>query len=224
MDSAARSEEEVKAYLKQIQDAASDRQLAVANFLFRGLLPDKDNPTKLVEWYTWLRQSQDHYQTALSLVTIVVEEACPNKDKLDLIRDYMTASKKYETEKSIPEFVLRRMLCTVLNELRDGQIEELIEEMTTWHLKVHRDRFRQESGDSYVHALKMLESMQEKGLLKAGDRKLPKLQDFLDGRRNDLVKKVLDSYYPNQIQNLFVMDVDRSKPLYFFNIQCKLKL
>ena len=195
--------------LDNIEKQADNLDLTHVRYLFGAVIPQVklDAAKHLCDCYYCLKESPEHYSVALSL-TIYALSFAGCQQYMQQLSDYEKAESCYETEVSIPRFILRELLANIAKELRKDDANDLVSHFAKLELHEHPDRFRLADQSQFASVLQMFVRAEQAELLKPRERELPKLREWLEQLKiKDLITRFLDDYFPTRTIALKVQNI-----------------
>ena len=195
--------------LDNIEKQADNLDLAHVRYLFGAVIPQVklDAAEHLRDCYYCLKESPEHYSVALSLTIYAISFAGCQQYMQQLL-DYEKAETCYETEVSIPRFILRELLANIAKELSKDDAVDLVSHFAKLELHEHPDRFRLADQSQFASVLQMFVRAEQAELLKPRERELPKLREWLEQLKiKDLITRFLDDYFPTRTIALKVQNI-----------------
>jgi len=201
------SEGDFVSALDSIEIQADRLDLAHVQYLFGAVLPQSniDRAEHMRDYYHLLKHSE-HCSTALSLTVYVLRVVGLQGPGYEQLLEYEKAETRYESDVSLPRFILRELLANIAKELSYKQASELVDYFAKLELNMHPDRLNVANFE-FARLLEVFTLAEEEELLKPEVKELPKLCEWLDhlGRR-DLITQFLDQYDPAKRIVLNVQD------------------
>ena len=197
--------------LDSIEKQASTLDVAHVRYLFGAVIRQikLDAAEHLRDCYYGLKESPEHYSVALSL-TIYALSFAGCQEYMQQLSDYEKTETCYETDVSIPRFILRELLANTAKELSDKDASDLVSHFAKLELHEHPDQFRRadQSHTEFASVLQVFIRAEQAELLKPGESELPKLRDWLSQLgRKDLITRFLDDYFPARTIALKVQNI-----------------
>lgn len=202
------SEAEFVRALDNLEKQADRLDSAHFRYLLGAVLPQsKVGRAEHMRDYYHLLKHSEHCSTALSLTVYVLRVVGLQGPGYERLLEYEKAETRYESDVSLPRFILRELLANIAKELSDKQASELVDYFAKLELNMHPDRLNVANFE-FAKLLQVFTLAEEEELLKPEVKELPKLCEWLEhlGRR-DLITESLDKYHPTRRIVLNVQDV-----------------
>ena len=165
------TEEDFLLALDDIEKQADKLTLTVVRYLFGALIlqSELDEVEHLREYYCLLKKSQEHYCTAVSLTVYVLNVG--SHEYLQQLWDYEKAVTLYETDVSLPRFVLRELLSNIAKELTIDEVSGLVSRFSNLQLHKVTDKIQ----DEFSRMLQVLTLAEQTELVRPEQKEGPHL-------------------------------------------------
>ena len=124
---------------------------------------------------------------------------------------YEKHEKLYESDVSLPRFILRELLANIAKKLRKEQTSDLVDHFARLELNLNPDgpSLPNSPNDEFAKLLQVFTLAEQRELLKPEVKELPTLRANLKHLgRSDLITQYLDQYDPTKRIVLSVQDIE----------------
>lgn len=213
------SEEEILKLLDKIHERTGVDNALVFRYRFHALFPGQgifeDDKFTMKEGYLKLRQHEQYYQYALSMVVFLIE-SYGSKGEIELLMEHVKSSSLYETDIRNGPLNLWRLLTNIATDLKENEKHvRCLVDMVGQDLSINTDHIAVGGKYSLAAVLKAFQNLEEKEKLKPMLNEHPKeykrslyfYQLLRDLNQKKLIKTYMEDFNPHQPITLSVLEV-----------------
>ena len=206
------SEEQIQDYLDRISERISPANALVFHYRFHALFPEQkileDDKFTIKKGYLRLRQHEDYYRYALSMVIFLLE-GYGSKTEIDSLQKHIRFSKVYESDIRNDSLNLWRMLTNIATDLSQSEedVRGLVGRVGN-ELKVNTEHMAVRGEYSLATALRAFRKLEEKGRL------APMLKGHSEEKRRALyLYQLLEHLHKKKLIETYVKDFNPHRPV-----------